>query len=103
MSKPSFPENPPIDRNDAINQILSSIAAEELGLSHILNAEGEKIQYTVGTIPGISGPGATIDDLLAINRSVQGTLEAVANNQMFLNSKMKAALEADVTQGETSS
>lgn len=46
MSLPSFPVvNPPIEREDAVNQILSSIAMEELGLSHILNAEGEKLQY----------------------------------------------------------
>ena len=48
MSLPSFPVvNPPIEREDAVNQILSSIAMEELGLSHILNAEGEKLQYIV--------------------------------------------------------
>ena len=46
MSMPSFPVvDPPIDREGAVNQILSSIAMEELGLSHILNAEGEKLQY----------------------------------------------------------
>ena len=45
MSLPSFPNiDPPIQREDAVNQILSSIAMEELGLSHILNAEGEKLQ-----------------------------------------------------------
>ena len=42
MSLPSFPKvDPPIERENAVNQILSSIAMEELGLSHILNAEGE--------------------------------------------------------------
>ena len=52
MSLPSFPvTDPPIQRNDAVNQILSSIAMEELGLSHILNAEGEKLQYILGTLP----------------------------------------------------
>lgn len=57
MSLPSFPVvNPPIEREDAVNQILSSIAMEELGLSHILNAEGEKLQYILGTLPGLSGP-----------------------------------------------
>ena len=41
MSLPSFPNvDPAIQREDAVNQILSSIAMEELGMSHILNAEG---------------------------------------------------------------
>ena len=49
MSLPSFPNvDPPVQREDAVNQILSSIAMEELGMSHILNAEGEKLQYKIG-------------------------------------------------------
>ena len=72
MSLPSFPVvNPPIEREDAVNQILSSIAMEELGLSHILNAEGEKLQYILGTLPGLSGPPATVSDVLAANESVR--------------------------------
>ena len=59
MSLPSFPNiDPPIQRENAANQILSSIAMEELGLSNILNAEGEKLQYILGTLPGLSGPAA---------------------------------------------
>ena len=45
MSLPTFPTvDPPIDRENAVTQILSSIAMEELGLSPRLNAEGEKLQ-----------------------------------------------------------
>lgn len=51
MSLPTFPdENLSINREDAVNYILTSIAMEELALSHILNAEGEKIQYVIGTL-----------------------------------------------------
>ena len=88
MSLPSFPVvNPPIEREDAVNQILSSIAMEELGLSHILNAEGEKLQYILGTLPGLSGPPATVSDVLAANESVRSMLETAAQNQLFLKAK----------------
>lgn len=102
MSMPSFPVvDPPIDREDAVNQILSSIAMEELGLSHILNAEGEKLQYILGTLPGLSGPPATVSDVLAANESVRDLLEAAVQNQLFLRAKMQGALEASQMQGAT--
>ena len=100
MSLPSFPvTDPPIQRDDAVNQILSSIAMEELGLSHILNAEGEKLQYILGTLPGLSGPPATVSDVLAANESVRGLLETTVQNQLFLKAKMQGALEASPMQG----
>ncbi len=44
MSLPGFPKvDSPVERVDAVNQILSSIAMQELGRSRILNAEGEKL------------------------------------------------------------
>ncbi|MCI8809655.1 MAG: collagen-like protein [Oscillibacter sp.] len=102
MSMPSFPVvDPPIGREDAVNQILSSIAMEELGLSHILNAEGEKLQYILGTLPGLSGPPATVSDVLAANESVRDLLEATVQNQLFLRAKMQGALEASQMQGPT--
>ncbi len=102
MSLPSFPNiDPPIQREDAVNQILSSIAMEELGLSHILNAEGEKLQYILGTLPGLSGPPATVSDVLSANKSVRDMLETAVQNQIFLKSKMQGALTASPMQGPT--
>ena len=44
MSMPTFPKNdPPLSREGSLNEIIASIAAEELSLSHILNTEGEQI------------------------------------------------------------
>jgi hypothetical protein len=50
MSLPNIPNITPIidiDREEAITMLLASIAMEEMGLSHFINAEGEKIQYVL--------------------------------------------------------
>ena len=50
MSQPNLPNITPaitLSRDDAINLIISSIAMEEMGLSHIINTEGEK--HALGT------------------------------------------------------
>lgn len=101
LSQPSFPETPDLTREDAVNQILSSIAMEELGLSHIINAEGEKLQYVLGTLPGLTGPAATIEDLLNTNESIQNLLQNASYNQLLLRSKMQQALSASEMMGAT--
>jgi len=96
MSMPKFPEDQGnFTLEGSISQILSSIAYEELGLSHIINAEGEKIQYVLGTLEGVPAPDEppTIDDLLKINKSVQDMLSAISLNQVFLLNKMSTALK----------
>ena len=95
MSMPTFPViEPSLTRDDAVNQILSSIAMEELGLSHILNAEGEKIQHVLGTLEGQTPSGATVQDLLAIDESVRATIDSVRQTQATLREKMESALAA---------
>jgi hypothetical protein len=101
LSLPQFPELPDFTREDAVNQILASIAMEELGLSHIINAEGEKIQFALGTLEGAPKPNADIDDVLDVNDSVQKLLGSVSQNQMFLRSKMMNALAASNMKGYT--
>ena len=102
MSLPKFSADPSIiTREDAINKVIVSIAIEELGLGHILNAEGEKIQYVLGTLEGISGPGADVDDVIRLNESVTGLLGQTANNQQLLLEKLKAAISAHVLRGPT--
>lgn len=92
MSLPTFAENPNICREDAINQILSSIAMEEVGLSHIINAEAEKIQYALGTLTRRSPSCVCIKDVLDINKSVSDTLENIIYSQILLSAKMKNAI-----------
>ena len=93
MSMPSFPPNGAnMTREEALTMIIASIAMEELALSHILNAEGEKLQYILGTLPGTK-PCAGPDEVLSINKSVTALMEAVTQNQMLLKNKLERVLE----------
>ena len=96
MSFPNIPNVTPkinIDKYEVINLLLASIAFEELGLSHIINAEAEKIQFVLGTLPCQPNPTTpTIDDLLKINRSVELALRNVIKNQMLLQFKLEDVL-----------
>jgi hypothetical protein len=97
MSKanfPEFPENtknpiPDLDAEDVALFVLATIGMEELGLSHILNAEGEKIQWILGTLKeGAPSPAyPTVDEVLKINQAVLDTVEAVVTKNMILNMK----------------
>ena len=99
MSMPTFPKNdPPLSREGSLNEIIASIAAEELSLSHILNAEGEKLQYVLGTLPGLD-EAASLDEVLRINQSVKDTLSGIMEQQMMLSAKLGAALKAPIIPG----
>ncbi|MDQ0087039.1 hypothetical protein J2T12_000433 [Paenibacillus anaericanus] len=97
MSQANIPNITPtitLTRDDAINLILASIAMEELGLSHIINAEGEKLQYVLGTLPGVTPPSATLDDILRVNSSVRDTLRTVAKKEFILVDKLDTVVRA---------
>jgi hypothetical protein len=98
VSFPNIPDVSPvidINREDVINLLLASIAFEELGLAHLVNAEAEKIQFVLGTLEGQILPDTppTLDDLLEINRGVERTLRSVIKNQMLLQFKLEDILE----------
>ncbi|GGP09223.1 hypothetical protein [Oceanobacillus neutriphilus] len=96
MSQANIPNITPeisIDRDDVINLLLASIAFEELGLAHIINVEGEKIQYALGTL--IPSPEAIceLEDLIDINESVQSTLEMILKKELLLQTKLKNIMD----------
>ncbi len=96
MSFPTIPNVTPsisINREQVCNLLLASIAFEELGLAHIINAEGEKIQAVIGTLPGVTIPGTTINGLISINREVNRTLKTVLKTQMLLQFKLEDVLD----------
>ncbi|MEM1485706.1 hypothetical protein V6615_12675 [Oscillospiraceae bacterium PP1C4] len=71
-------------RCQAITDIIESVALEQTALSHILNAEGEKLQK----ILSISGSDYSLT--LKANKSVKSTVNAITMLEMILQSKLDA-------------
>ena len=71
-----------IDKCDALSSILQSIALEETALSHILNAEGEKIQKVLCL------HNLDCKDILEANKSVQDTIDKVTTLEVVLKEKL---------------
>lgn len=97
LSQANIPNITPlitITQSQVANLLLASIAMEELGLSHIINAEAEKFQYVLGTLPGLTGPPATISDLLNVNASVVNTLREITKKEILLYNKLNSVLTA---------
>ncbi len=85
MSAPKIekPQNS-VDKNQAISDIIESIALEETGLAHIINAEGEKIQKALEIAD-------CANDLISVNESVKDTLVNIIKMQMLLQFKLEQA------------
>lgn len=101
MSLPKIPDmNPTITltREESINMLIASVAFEEMALSHIMNAEGEKIQYILGTLNERTPEDITVCDVIKINQSVNKTLRNVVATEMLLLFKLEDAAELDGTE-----
>ncbi|AWP26745.1 hypothetical protein AWU65_27850 [Paenibacillus glucanolyticus] len=82
--------------SQSITLLLSSIAVEEMALAHIVNGEAEKIQYVLGTLqPSLFQPeDVSVDNLLAINDSVQRIMEDVLLREVMLQMKFSHIMMA---------
>ena len=81
MSMPKI-ECTKIDKCCASSSLLQSIALEETAISHILNAEGEKIQKV------LSLHNCDCKDILEVNKSVQDTIDKITSLEVVLKSKL---------------
>lgn len=69
-------------REQAITDIVESVALQQTALSHILNAEGEKLQKVIATTD------VTTEELLATNKSVESMVNSITRLEMILESKL---------------
>jgi len=94
MSMPSFPNANDIPcLKESISAIIASIALEETALSHILNVEGEKIQYMIEYVQSQGYENVNVDALLAVNNSVADVLKSVEAIQGILVKKLEMATQ----------
>lgn len=80
MSMPSI-ECKNIDKCCAAASLLQSIALEETAISHILNAEGEKLQKMISL-------SCEKKDLIEVNKSVENMVDKITNLEIVLKSKL---------------
>ena len=73
----------PVPRSQAITDLLASVALEQAALSHILNAEGEKLQKI------LSYSQLAPETVLQANRSVESLVNSISHLEMVLADKIK--------------
>lgn len=84
MSMPSIATNAhPVSMHQAVTDLLESIALEETAMSHILNAEGEKLQRAIAM--------EDIDfcQLMEVNESVANMVNVIGGLENILKEKLE--------------
>jgi DNA-binding transcriptional regulator YbjK len=102
MSLPVITENPFLeltsmeDTDKLYALIMATIALEEAAISHVINAEAEKIQKFVQEISdgSTSLQNVTVTDVLNANRSVGSVLESAGRAEDALSRKLDALVNA---------
>ncbi|WP_346428512.1 hypothetical protein [Alicyclobacillus mengziensis] len=98
MSQANIPSMTPtisLSLGQSITMLLDSIALEELALAHLMNAEAEKTEMSIGTLVGavsLSPTVVTVTDLQRMNKSVRATLQDVINKEILLEFKFENVL-----------
>ncbi len=75
--------------DQAIADVIESIALEEVGIANVINAEGCKIKKAIEL-------ATTVDELVTVNKSVKSTLDSIIKSQMLLNFKLEEIAEIGV-------
>lgn len=95
MSMPQIPEEKhrPCLKETVID-LLESIALEEIALSHLVNAEAEKIQAFLHTIKE-SHSCHKGDDFIKFNESIGKIIDTVIMKEWILLKKLESVMEID--------
>ena len=84
MSMPIITTSPnPISMSQAVTDLLECIAMEETALSHILNAEGEKIQKA------LAWDDISLEQIMEVNSTVMEMVSTVNELEHTLRDKLE--------------
>ena len=92
MSMPNIPDICPIInlcRSDIINMLMASIALEEIGISNIIEEEGNKVKSVIEK----NKCNPCTQELLEINCSVEKVLDKIYKIENLLVEKLRIILE----------
>lgn len=78
---------------EAVTNIITSVALQESALSHILNAEGEKM------LAIINMENVTQGELVCLNKSVELMVDTIARLEMILQAKLETVLSPGLCVG----
>lgn len=78
-------------RDQAITDLIQSVALQEAALAHIMNAEGKKMQKIIAM------EDVSADELMDLNKSVSQLISAISRLEMLFTAKLELfADEKDV-------
>ncbi|MBY3620930.1 hypothetical protein HGO21_15365 [Acinetobacter sp. CUI P1] len=92
MSMPKIPDIEPnitLTRTQVIDMMLASVATEGLGLSHILNAQSEKI------LRFVNDEHTGVKDILQLNHSLDKVLRSVISSQFLIQLRLGDILQLE--------
>ncbi len=75
-------EGSSVERKQSVSDIIESVSLEQTALSHILNAEGKKLQAVIGM------ENITTEKLLSVNDSVKSMVDSITKLETILQSKL---------------
>ncbi len=76
--------------NQALADIIESIALQEAGLSHIINAEGEILQYFIEPSLRRFLP----EDLNAVNEGIESLINSISAIEQSLTAKLQTVVDS---------
>ncbi len=81
-----------IKRSELICHILSAIGMQELSLTHLCNAEAERLYHVLGEFKTLSKPCA-VESIIKANRLTPKMLQDGVKAQMLFNKQLEEILQ----------